>query len=269
MSALWKRSQSHTFADKYYINFSDPDKTLHNYTILERNFQRTIIKAIQTEIARSPKKVVVKILPHEYAYKALHEYNISEKLRNIKGFMIYICIVQCNGKYIPNKHPSICQENAAFYNGNGQLQLLVMPFIKHGSMRNYSWNANNIILLRSCLKQVVYCILNAYIHAGFLHNDLHLNNVLVMPHYICIMDFEYSLINVDIYSKNNIEQLYNDFIVLFRDLITKEGANLSLKGIKPILKYLHKKESKREHVNVEIITKELSDYIDQLILVFS
>lgn len=262
MSFLNKRKNSHKASEKYYINCTDPDKTLHSFHVMDKNFQRSIISAIHEEVGTRHRHVVVKIMPNMYAENALKEYSIGEQLKMIPGFIKYICLVKCTDNDKVHKPLSVCATFSDHYaEAQGKLQLLVMPYFRSGSICKYKWGEKqtNILLLQSCLKQCVSSVFNAFIQVGFLHVDLHLSNILLKPttkdiidigvetpiptygFNICIMDFEHSLIGVDTSNKEYVEQLFCDLELLFYELTAADGANLRLTGINEIKLYIAQK----------------------------
>jgi hypothetical protein len=47
------------------------------------------------------------------------------------------------------------------------------------SMKNFDWKDTSIEALRSCILQVVFAITDANVKCGFVHGDLHMDNVIV------------------------------------------------------------------------------------------
>ena len=54
-----------------------------------------------------------------------------------------------------------------------------MPYINEGSIRTFKWNKDKYDALKSILLQTIMSIFTAYQLCGFIHNDLHLDNILV------------------------------------------------------------------------------------------
>jgi hypothetical protein len=119
------------------------------------------------------------------------EYTIGESLKHIPGFMNAYCCFQC-----------------------GDTEIRIMPYLPLGSVRLHVWKEDMYACLRSCLLQIVASLFQAYEMHGFIHNAMHLDNVLlkqtkridsiytlhgktvVIPTHgyrISIMDFEQSL----------------------------------------------------------------------------
>ena len=110
------------------------------------------------------------------------EYKIANELLELPNFIRYFCVIKCNDniKNIINNSNTISNYKMCHY-GDNQLGILVMKEYNLGSIDNYTWNINNINLLKNVIKQVIFSILNAYDKKGFLHGDLHTGNVLLKP----------------------------------------------------------------------------------------
>ena len=82
--------------------------------------------------------------------------------------------------------------------------VLIMPFIAEGSIKNFNWIENKLDILKSVLSQTIMSLFLAYHKLGFLHNDMHLDNILITPFYISNADFYIVL--------NHIKIIYNSFL---------------------------------------------------------
>lgn len=205
---------------KYFINCSDIDLEKDSI-LLEKSLKNqndiSIIKAVinYKKHVKKNKHIVIKIAHNDRTNKK--EYDISKTLQQINGFIKYICLFNCfddtyyyinDNKKLPDK---ICTANNIEQNNN---IILIAPYITGGSIRNYKWNLENIHILKSLLKQSIMSLTEAYIKFGFLHNDLHLDNILLKKtkikeivydnatidtngYKIIIMDFDSSFIGVD------------------------------------------------------------------------
>jgi hypothetical protein len=60
-----------------------------------------------------------------------------------------------------------------------KMQVLVMEYVHGRSMKNFDWKDTSIEALRSCILQVVFAITDANVKCGFIHGDLHMDNVIV------------------------------------------------------------------------------------------
>jgi hypothetical protein len=60
-----------------------------------------------------------------------------------------------------------------------QIVILTMNYYKLGSIGSFNWSTDNLIILINVLKQTVFAVLYAYKILGFIHGDLHADNVLL------------------------------------------------------------------------------------------
>lgn len=173
------------------------------------------------------KDIVLKIGFQEAINK---EYDISNILKDCPNFIRYYCKFLCNDDIINIiKNEKMLINYKICGNGDKPIGILTMNYYNLGSVGNYVWNAENFLILKNVLKQSVYAILYAFEKKGFIHGDLHINNILLKPsnnnviNYgniklkihdfeARIMDFEKSKIDIDSDYKNvidNIQKLFN------------------------------------------------------------
>lgn len=166
---------------KYYlsycqdkINNQNPNTNgwLHIIKTLKLPLQDYDKSRILLGILEKNKDIVVKIGDDE---NILKEYEMSKKLYKLKGFVKFICYLECNDNFLnyPNeKRNYLC-------NGNGsQMKIIIMPYFEMGCIGFYSWTNNNINLLRTCIKHAFLSYITAFTN-GYLHGDFHLGNVLL------------------------------------------------------------------------------------------
>ena len=103
------------------------------------------------------------------------EYSISEHLHktNCPGFIKFICIFEC---YDNNSSDKICQGTPE---KDTKKEVLIMKYYNEGSVKSHSWTNSNFHILRSILIQTIYSLVIAYHNTGFIHNDSHLDNILI------------------------------------------------------------------------------------------
>lgn len=126
-------------------------------------------KKILQGILDKNKRIVVKISDKTEDIKK--EYQVFTILHNnkIQGILHYYCYFECNGNI--NNFLPLCK-------GDGDnTRILLMEYIKNKNMAEHKWNDKSKIL--SCIKQIICTYLQAFIKTGFIHNDLHLKNVLI------------------------------------------------------------------------------------------
>jgi hypothetical protein len=259
MVKLYKKSNTRKYkfiggveTEKYFIqckNTEDISKWLINTNPLDINQERAIIEALlQDERFISNLKVIVKISESSTIEK---EYNIANILKIIPGFILFICKMSCKDNIDRYKskiqNTTICSNNE---NDNSH-NLLIMPYISGGSMRAYNW-INNDNKLISCLSQLIISLMLAFEQFGFLHSDIHLDNVLLREtqketikyndNYnikterlqICIMDFDKSFIGVE---RSNTSEFYKDIQKIFYELMYTMKLNFI--NQKEIMKFLN------------------------------
>jgi hypothetical protein len=165
MQQLWKKRYGNRGGgDKFYIDCSryaeNPDafeiKSLLRYT------SDTYIKILETLakdtiIHDNYRHIVIKIGPSDDIPKK--EYEIGEKLKNVNGFITYICLVR-------------------FYDDMKWKYVLVMPYIKEGSIESHIWTNDNISILKNLITHTVLSLATAFETVGFVHGDIHLGNIL-------------------------------------------------------------------------------------------
>lgn len=122
------------------------------------------------------KQVVVKFgSPNAIA----HEYRHGEALKDLPNFMRFYCTFSCDedAKDVLTRDYAI--NHTICKNPGDQLGFAMMPYYNLGSVASYRWDIRNIAVLKSVLKQVAIAVLVAYQMHGFVHKDLHLDNILL------------------------------------------------------------------------------------------
>lgn len=138
------------------------------------------------------------------------EYNIAEELANynIPNMMRYYCSFVCKDTFgIVGQRKQLCDVN-----GKEDIGYIVMPYYSLGDLHKHPWNRGSLDQLKNILIQASYAVLYAFEKCKFVHNDLHLYNILIRrtkksvlmygdidldigPHYAIIMDFERSTLH--------------------------------------------------------------------------
>ncbi len=215
-------------ANKYHLDCEKlrhtPNEKIDVENYIKNENDITILKSIITDesITSKHKHIVVKIGKVNKTIEK--EFMISKTLENekIPGFIHYMCLFQCydntyqiiqNSKNRPNI--KLCKANK---DENNHKSILLMPYIMEGSIKKTMWSSYKYNILKSVISQVLLSSLQAYQICGFIHNDLHLDNILLKKtkkeiikytfldedfdiktfgYKVVIMDFDSSFINVD------------------------------------------------------------------------
>jgi serine/threonine protein kinase len=203
----------------------DKDKWFNLLNILYKNdnYSAVIIKGLYD----NKKNIVFKVGIMESINK---EYDNAEKIKNYSNFIRYYCKFNC----FDNIRKIIKNEDmiTTYYlckNGNEEIGILAMNYYNLGSIGSFKWNSDNLYILKNVLKQTIYAYLRAYSQLGFIHGDLHSDNILLKNKGVCeidyifkkliidtfevrIMDFEKSRLNKDLEFKfvlSDIEKLFD------------------------------------------------------------
>jgi len=171
-------NRNKTNSDKYVVcqDKITPDEPTTNewltITGLLTKTNNRDLNRILKGILDKRKTVVIKIGESPTLHK---EYTIATILKNAPGFIRPYCFFQCEDNY--KEHPS---SRTSLCKGPGtSMSVLVLPYLEEGSMREFDWDSKQPQLLNSCLLQLLCSLLQAYETAGILHNDMHLDNVLL------------------------------------------------------------------------------------------
>lgn len=251
------RKQSGGVSDeKYYIQ-CDPSQ-IHSTEFVEWNDRRAILKALLSQKSQIRNRdIVVKLGLSE---SLLKEYQYGAVLKTIPGFINFICLFQCHDDPETYKHPfkdiPLCQGNA----DTPRVYGLVMPYLSLGSFRDYSGWVEHPQRFRACFLQLVWSLYEAYTEHGFIHNDIHLNNVLIrrtkknavtykhttLPtegFSITVMDFGNSLMPVA--QKQNTHFFWKDMQRILMDISYE--MKLSFSSLKPMELFLANRSSIPSH----------------------
>ena len=203
MEQLVKDTKGNGKYDKYYIDCSQYATNPKSIEVLEliKNMERpdvAILHAIATDdtIKKKNRHIVVKISnARDNRSNSIieKEYEISNTLykSHVLGFIKHLCVFRCHDdttKYFkknrentaptPTTH-QIC--NADTQNATTNKHVLVMPYIRGGSLEDYNWTVDKLDLLKSLVIHTILSLATAFDKLGFNHNDLHWGNVLFKP----------------------------------------------------------------------------------------
>ena len=290
MNRLERKHHKPNGANKYHINCNHLEKTPSMIpVILDKVIKNknniTILESIINDknITSKQKHIVVKI--GNINKRIENEFMIGKFLEkhNLTGFIKYMCLFTCHDdiyqKIDTNNIKSLSLCNAKKEDENMKA-ILVMPFISEGSIRNFKWNPDKYNVLKSIIQQTIMSVFIAYQKYGFLHNDMHLDNILVKKtkketieyeyenrkiktygYKIVIMDFESSLINVE-HSVGNMAYWQNLLNMLSRlnfDITNKDGDTVHLDNMNDITGHIIQQQNMKSSAFNSI---KLLDMID-------
>ena len=183
-NALIKRSNSpnrfNNISRKYYLTCKDritaDNPTTNDWLevkeLLKESDSRDLSRVLKGVLEKK-KDVVIKISDRDTLEK---EYAIGEYLQQVPGFLRPICFFKCKGIF--KQYPK--RGTDALCEGPGtSMAVLVMPYFSMKSMLDHAWLPERHLALRACLLQIVASLVQAYEQKGLIHNDMHLENVLL------------------------------------------------------------------------------------------
>jgi thiamine kinase-like enzyme len=302
MNSLNRKHQKPDGANKYHIDCNELEKNPSIIPIIIKNViqnknEMTILQSVINDksITQNNRHIVVKIGKVNKTIEK--EFNIGKKLENEKltGFINYICLFNCYDNTYNNLKVDIEKNNNnidplcfAKKKEENLKTVLIMPYINEGSIKNFKWNKEKYDALKSVILQTIMSVFTAYQLCGFLHNDLHLDNILVKKtkketfnykfknekdkvieinikadgYKIVIMDFESSMINIkdkdglEFYWKN----LYNMVSRCNLDLKNEDDDDVSIFDLSIITYFIEKqKQSKGSIINTLILLDMIKD----------
>ena len=290
MNPLDREHRKPDGANKYHIDCNELEKNPSLIPIIIKNViqnknEMTILQSIITDksITQNNRNIVIKIGKVNRTIEK--EYKIGKKLENEKltGFINYICLFNCYDNTYDNLKVDIEKKSnnieplcSAKKKEENLKTVLIMPYINEGSIRTFKWNKDKYNTLKSILLQTIMSVFTAYQLSGFLHNDLHLDNILVKKtkketfnyklkdekdkvinidikadgYKIVIMDFESSVFviknkdGLDFYWNN----LFNMIIRLNYDLKNDDEDNVLIDDLDNITSFIKKQEKSKSSI---------------------
>ena len=203
---------------KYFLDFCNKnvigDTNTRDWLIMKNLLLDD--KVIQG-ILYNANKVVIKLGKKEETDK---EYNLNIQLQKFKGFVRYICIFSCKDDLNKYKHEDGSWSGDGFCEPNGpdKTNAIIMPYYELSSMLRYKWDEINFNMFKELLKRVIEILIFTNKQIGFLHNDIHLDNVMLKEckngeFKVEIIDFDKSTISLD--DKLNYKKMGENFRILF------------------------------------------------------
>ena len=181
-------------------------------------------KKILEAILHQHKKVVVKISDHSETIEK--EWEVFQKLKEqspgLTGIVKYHCYFMCNDSVVDFK-PSMPTKSSICHGPGSTLKVLVMEYIKAPSFKRFQWNTVPVEVFRSCCKQVILTMIEGYVSCRFVHDDLHLDNILLKKTKARNLHYPTLGVTLDL----------RGYAIKLMDL---EGATVNEKPIKSLLK---------------------------------
>ncbi len=111
---------------------------------------------------------------------------INNLVKNLPNFVYTYCVILCNNGFL-SKNKDVNMNDLikyGFCTTDEKSQNITLELMKKydSSIRTYS--KINILIFIEILKQLVYAQFNAFMYCGFLHNDIHLGNILLRKHVV-------------------------------------------------------------------------------------
>lgn len=188
-----------------------------------------VLKAV---LQRS-RHVVVKYGPLETMRT---EYTVSQALYKSKvpNMIKYYCFFQCKDDITK------VVQKGYLCDGGEDIAYIIMPYYSLGDMNKYTWNRGCLGLLKNVLTQVSFAVLYASQTCGFVHNDLHMYNILlrktkktkleygdidlsIQSLYAVVMDFEKSTVQ-----RGTSREAYNTIRDILNRATSLENSDMSL-----------------------------------------
>ncbi len=113
------------------------------------------------------------------------------------GFVKYLCKFSCQDDI--NKYSKIDTDTyICDKDGKVKITSLLMEIFELGSIKDFSWNADNFYILKDLLKKTLEILFKVSKETGFIHRDLHCGNIMIKKnaygnYYPVIIDLEKSL----------------------------------------------------------------------------
>jgi hypothetical protein len=277
MNNLKRRYYKNDGANKYHIDCLKLEKRVDSIEVsIENVIQNvddvSILRAVldNAEITKINRNIVIKIGKVNKTIET--EYNTGKILENAKiiGYINFMCIFDCYDNTFDNIKKNKLKKICSGEKTDGQQKsVLIMPFIQDGSIKNFNWSNDNFDILKSVLQQIIMSSLTAYEKCGFIHNDLHLDNILLKKtkkdvirydkkdiktcgYKIVIMDFDRSFINIDIESGIDFYwlNLYNVLSRVNTDLDRPNGDKIIMDNITKITSFIeNQRTNKKSYMN--------------------
>lgn len=239
-------------SSKYFINY---DKKLKDTNFVTQGWLQVLKRLKPTNfddknrvllgVLEKRDEIVIKISNSNTLKK---EYEFGKLLKTLPGFMKYITYFECEDDYkkYPGSKDYLCESDGK------SMAVLVMPYVRNGSMYDFEWTKDNLELLKSCIRQTMLSMMIAFDKFQFIHNDTHTKNIMLCNTTIKTLSYDFSFGQIQIPCNkyktvfmdfenslrgDNINFVYNDMGRLCADI--NYNMKLHISGLIEMMTYFH------------------------------
>lgn len=105
------------------------------------------------------------------------EFELAKQLEglHLPTLLNYCCRFECldDRRSLNYSSSYLCKKTG------DMIHVIIMPYVDGGQIDSWKWNRDNFDDLKQIMKHIVYTLLYAARNMGFIHNDLHVGNVLI------------------------------------------------------------------------------------------
>lgn len=260
---------------KYFIDLCQdkinktPNNSTEEWLLISKVLKEKVaIKSFLKIGSFDTEHVVVKIGKYDSLYR---EYLRSKLLfeNNLIGFVNYICFFQCPDKI---SNYTINTNKETFCNGDGPLMsAIVMPFINGNSLEHViSQQSITFDQVKIYIRNVMINLHNAFYSVGFIHQDTHLNNILIHNNNAVLIDYGDSFV-IPIPSNNKLSDEafihyhsmhLDDYIKILtelRDVYRKLISTPVIKNLTELLVYLFDTQEYKRVIDFDNFIKQIEN----------
>jgi len=247
-------------ANKYNINCLSIEKNLNTIDIkkiVKNKNDISILEALINTLSHKNilnnnskhRNIVIKISPINKTLEK--EYSIGNDLEKAKipVFIKYMCLFNCFDNTYYNIKEDIQKPLCSAPNTDENKKIvLIMPYIVDGSIKNFNW-MHKLNVLKTILLQSIMSLFIAYHKLGFLHNDIHLDNILIKKTKKEYIEYEYTTTDTNM---NKLKIPTNGYKIVILDFDT---SIINLDKTHAIEFYWSNLENMLSRVNTDLRTK--------------
>jgi hypothetical protein len=148
---LYKNNMNKSKVDNYKLKLTYQDTKLWTELISKLDHESYDYKML-INLLEEKKSIIVKIGNYDKLQK---EYTIANL--NIPNFINFYCYLKFHA----------------------EKSIIAMPFYELGPIDKYNWTKLNFDIFKNVIKHIICSLLYAYEKYGFIHNDIHVGNILL------------------------------------------------------------------------------------------